>query len=50
MVRLHVRLEDRHDRRAHGGGDVEIVVDELDVRIDNRQPSLRGAAEEVARA
>jgi hypothetical protein len=36
MVGLHVRLEDRGDRRPHAFGRLEIGVDELDVRIDNR--------------
>ena len=50
VVGLHVRLEDRHDRRADPLGLAEVVVDELDVRVDDREPRRELAAEQVARA
>ena len=49
VVGLHVRLEHRHDRRADRGRRSEVVVDEIDVRIDDRQRAVRGAAEQIAR-
>ena len=48
MVRLHVRLEDRHDRCAQGGRCSEVVVDEVGVRVDDRQLGLRAATKQVA--
>ena len=50
VVGLDVRLEDGDDRRADllGGGDVG--VDEVDVRIDDRELAVAGAAEQVTRA
>ena len=50
VVGLHVRLEDGDDRRAEPLGLGQVLVDELDVRIDDGQRSLREAAEQVARA
>jgi hypothetical protein len=45
---LHVRLEDRHDRRAQRGRGGEVVVDEVGVRIDDRELGVRAATEQVA--
>ena len=47
VVGLHVRLEDRDDRRALGLGEREVLVDQVDVRIDDREPPVRLAAEQV---
>jgi glycerate kinase len=48
MVGLHVRHEDRHDRSAESCGRGEVVADEVVVRVDDRQLSVGGAAEQVA--
>ena len=50
VVGLDVRLEDGDDRRADRGGSLEVGVDQLGVRVDNRKLVLRGAAEQVAGA
>jgi hypothetical protein len=50
MICLHVRLEHRHDRRAQRGCNGEVVVDEVEVRIDDRQLRVRAATEQVTRA
>jgi hypothetical protein len=49
VVRLNVRLEHSHDRCANRRGRSEIVVDEICVRIDDRQLPVRGTAEQVTR-
>ena len=50
MVRLNVRLEDGRDRRPRSLGGLQVGLDELDVRVDDRERRVREAAEEVARA
>ena len=50
VVGLHVRLEHRDDRRADRGRRREVVVDEIDVRVDDRELAVRRAAEQVAGA
>src|SRR5207247_3294900 len=50
MVGLDVCLEDRDDRRSGTRRLLEIAVDELLVRVDDREPRLRQTAEQVARA
>jgi hypothetical protein len=50
VVRLHVRLEDRHDRRAQRGRVGKVAVDELGVRVDDRELGVRPATEQVAGA
>ena len=49
MVGLHVGLEYRHNRRADRGSDLDVAIDELDVRIDDRQLTLRRATEQITR-
>ena len=48
VVCLHVRLEDRHNRRAQHGRGSEIGVDEVGVRVDDRELGVRAATEQVA--
>jgi hypothetical protein len=48
VVCLHVRLEHRHDRCAQRGRCSEVIVDELGVRVDDRQLGLRAATKQVA--
>jgi hypothetical protein len=50
VIRLDVRLEHGRDRRAHALGRLHVLLDELDVRIDDREPRVRQAAEQIARA
>jgi hypothetical protein len=47
VVGLHVRLEDRHDRDALSLGQRDVLLDEIDVRIDDRELALALAAEQV---
>jgi hypothetical protein len=49
VVRLHVRLEDRGDRRPDRSRGRYVVVDEIGMRIDDRELPVCGAAEQVAR-
>jgi hypothetical protein len=44
----HVCFEDRHDRRVQCGRGGEVVVDELGVRVDDRELGVRAATEQVA--
>ena len=48
VVGLHVRLEHGHDRRADRGGRGHVVVDQVGVRVDDRERAVGGAAEQVA--
>jgi hypothetical protein len=50
VVGLHVRLEDGRDGRARALRRLQIAVDELHVRIDDRERGAGEAAEQVARA
>ena len=50
VVGLHMRLEGGDDGGALCIGQGDVVVDEVDVRIDDREPLLRLAAEEVGGA
>ena len=50
VIGLHVRLEDGTDRRTEAPCLFEVLVDELGVRIDDRELVVRQAAEQVARA
>jgi hypothetical protein len=50
VVGLHVRLEDRHDPRALGLRERHVLVDEVDVRIDDRELSHRLAAQQIGGA
>ena len=50
VVGLHVRLEHCDDRDALRLGQCDVVVDQIDVRIDHREPGLGLAAEEVGGA
>ncbi len=45
-----MRLEDRDDRRACRGRGREVVVDEVDVRVDHREALVRRASEQVGGA
>jgi len=47
---LHVCLEDRHDRRVQCVRGGEVVVDEVGVRVDDRQLGVRATTEQVAGA
>jgi peptide deformylase len=42
-----VRLEDRDDRDALRLGQRDVFVDQVDVRVDHREPGFGLAAEEV---
>jgi hypothetical protein len=48
VVCLHVRLEDRHDWRTQRGRCGEVVVDEVGVRVDDRELGVRASTEQVA--
>jgi hypothetical protein len=48
VVRLHVRLEDRHDGRAQRRRRGEVVIDDLGVRVDDRELGMPAATEQVA--
>jgi hypothetical protein len=37
VIGLDMRLEHRHDRRSDRGRDSQVVVDEVDVRVDDCQ-------------
>ena len=37
VVGLHVRVEHRHDRRALRLGQPDVCIDQVDVRLDDRQ-------------
>ena len=50
VVGLHVRLEHGHDRDALRLGQRDVAVDEVDVRIDDREARLALAPEQVGRA
>jgi hypothetical protein len=50
VVGLDVRLEDGGDRRSCPLGGLEVGLDQLEVRVDDREPGVREAAEQVARA
>ncbi len=50
VIGLHVRFEDGTDRRTETPGFLEVLVDEVGVRIDDGEPAVREAAELVARA
>jgi len=50
VIRLDVRLEDGHDRRADRRGRVDVRIDEVGVGVDNRELRMRRATDEVARA
>jgi hypothetical protein len=50
VVRLHVSLEDRHDQRPQRCRGREIAVDEVGVRVDDRELGVRAATEQVAGA
>jgi hypothetical protein len=47
VVGLQVRLERGDDRHALGLSDGDVVVDQVDMRIDDGEPPVRGAAEEL---
>ena len=48
VVGLDVRLEHGHDRRPDRGGCHEVLVDEIGVRVDDGEPGVGAAAEQVA--
>jgi hypothetical protein len=50
VIGLHVRLEHGDDRDPLALGELEVLVHEIDVRIDDRERTLRLAAEQVRRA
>ncbi len=50
MVCLHVGLEYGRDRGAQPLGLLEVAVDEVDMWVDDGEPAMREAAEQVARA
>jgi hypothetical protein len=50
VIGLHVRLEHRHDRDALGVGQRDVVVDQVDVRIHDRELAVRGAPQQVGGA
>jgi hypothetical protein len=50
VVRLQVRLEDGSDRSTEAPRFLEVFVDEVGVRVDDREPPVGEAAEDVARA
>jgi hypothetical protein len=50
VIGLHVRLEDRGDRRADRPRRRDVLVDQIDVRVDDGQLAVRRAAEQVAGA
>ena len=50
VIGLDVRLEDGRDRRARPLGGVEVALDELDVRVDDRELRVRETPEQVAGA
>jgi hypothetical protein len=45
---LHVRLEDRDDWRAQRRRSGEVAVDEVGVRVDDRELGVRAATEQLA--
>jgi hypothetical protein len=49
VVGLHVRLEHSHDRASLLLGDAHVLVDEVGVRVDDREAGLRLAAEQIRR-
>ena len=50
VVGLQVRLEHRDDRHALALGELDVRVDEVDMRIDDRERLLGLAAQQVRRA
>src|SRR5919197_2413848 len=50
VIRLHVRLEDRGDRRSDAVGLGQVLVDERLMRIDDGELAAAEAAEEIGRA
>src|SRR5215210_6162681 len=50
VIGLDVRLKDGDDRDLLRLGQLDVVVDKVDMGIDDREPLLRLAAEEVGRA
>ena len=50
VVGLHVCLEHRHNLRAELGRRLDVVVDEIGVRVNDRELGVRTAAEQVTRA
>ena len=50
VVGLHVRLEHGDDRDALRLGERDVLVDQVDVRVDDRELRLRLAAEQIGGA
>jgi len=50
VVGLEMRLEHGHDRHALALGQLDVGVDEIDVRIDDGEALARLAAEQVGGA
>jgi|SRR3954451_8829904 len=50
VVGLHMRIEDGDDRRTLGFGQSDVLVDQVDVRIDDGELRVRLAAEDVGGA
>ena len=50
VIGLDVRIEDRGDRRALDLGERDVVVDELDVRVDDGERAVRLAPEQIGGA
>jgi hypothetical protein len=50
VIRLHVRLEHGDDRSPDRSCDCQIFVDEVGVRIDDREAAVHRAAEQIAGA
>jgi hypothetical protein len=50
VVGLHVRLEDRDDWNALSVGQAYVLVDEIYVRVHDRERALRLAAQQVGGA
>jgi hypothetical protein len=47
VVGLQVRVEDRHDRNALGLGQGDVIVDQVDVRVDHGELTVTDTAEQV---
>ena len=50
VVGLHVGLEDGDDRHALRLGERDVLVDEIDVRVDDGELPVRLAAEQIGGA
>jgi hypothetical protein len=50
VIGLHVRVEHRHDRHVVGLGQRDVVVDQVDVWVDDRELAVRGAPEQIGGA